>query len=156
MLDFLTRFFRREETSGNQAKERLRLVLLSDRVSLAPETFDAMKTEMLSVVQRYLDIDQHGLDVHFENADRRFMLLANIPVVNVRSSEQIEEERRQLAVGGNGTRHTTGGTVRRRRRRRQRAKTQTATNGHLEAEAQAPDHPSGNGSLPDPSPTEEM
>ena len=83
MLDFLTRFFRREESSRSQAKERLRLVLLSDRVSLAPETFDLMKTEMLSVVRRYRDVDEQGLDVHFENAERRFILLANIPVVSV-------------------------------------------------------------------------
>lgn len=150
MLDFLTRFFRREESSGTQAKERLRLVLLSDRVSLAPETFDAMKTEMLSVIQRYLDIDERGLDVHFENAERRFMLLANIPVVNVKSSEQMEEERQQLAVGGNGARHT-GGTVRRRRRRRQRAKTQpAAANGHFEVDGPSSQTASENGAAPDP------
>jgi len=130
MLDFLTKFFRREESSKSLAKERLRLVLLSDRVSLAPETFDAMKTEMLSVVQRYLDIDEHGLDFHFESAERRFMLLANIPVVNVKSSEQIEHERQRLAVGGNGHRVGNGSTVRRRRRRRSRVKPQeTAQNG---------------------------
>jgi cell division topological specificity factor len=130
MLDFLTKFFRREESSKSQAKERLRLVLLSDRISLAPETFDLMKNEMLSVVQRYLDIDEQGLDFHFENAERRFMLLANIPVVNVKSSEQIEQERQRSAVGYNGVHHN-GSASRRRRRRRRRAKVQTApSNGH--------------------------
>jgi cell division topological specificity factor len=84
MLDFINKFFRREESSKTQAKERLRLVLMSDRVSLAPDVFDSMKSEMLSVVRRYLDIDEHGLDVHFENAERQFMLLANIPVVKVK------------------------------------------------------------------------
>lgn len=146
MLDFLTKFFRREESSKSQAKERLRLVLLSDRVSLAPETFDAMKTEMLSVVQRYLDIDEHGLDFHFENAERRFMLLANIPVVNVKSSDQIEHERQRLAVGGNGHHAGNGSTVRRRRRRRSRVKPQETThNGHYGDDA-AKETP-GNGSF---------
>jgi cell division topological specificity factor len=84
MLDFISKFFRKEDTSRAQAKERLRLVLMSDRVSLAPEVFDSMKGEMLSVVRRYLDIDEQGLDVHFENAERQFMLLANIPVLKVR------------------------------------------------------------------------
>jgi len=157
MLDFLTRFFRREESSRSQAKERLRLVLLSDRVSLAPETFDAMKGEMLAVVQRYLDIDERGLDVHFENAERRFMLLANIPVLSVKPSEAIEHERRSLAVGAGGTTTAArnGNTVRRRRRRRSRMKT-SAANGHYEGAA-------GNGaaapaegelSLPESSPPE--
>jgi cell division topological specificity factor len=84
MLDFINKFFRREESSKSQAKERLRLVLMSDRVSLAPDVFDSMKGEMLSVVRRYLDIDERGLDVHFENAERQFMLLANIPVLKVK------------------------------------------------------------------------
>jgi cell division topological specificity factor len=145
MLDFLTKFFRREESSKTQAKERLRLVLLSDRVSLAPETFDAMKIEMLSVVQRYLDIDERGLDVHFENAERRFMLLANIPVINVKSSEQIELERQRLAVGANGV-HQNGGAARRRRRRRRRVKTQVApSNGHYD-----PQVPSDDSTPPEP------
>ncbi|MDQ6766432.1 MAG: cell division topological specificity factor MinE [Candidatus Eremiobacteraeota bacterium] len=120
MLDFLTKMFRREESSKSLAKERLRLVLMSDRVALAPDTFDAMKGEMLSVLQRYLDIDEHGIDVHFENAERRFMLYANIPVTSIKSSEQIEQERQRLAVGGNGNgvRDTIGTGARRRRRRR--------------------------------------
>jgi cell division topological specificity factor len=84
MIDFINKFFRKEETSKTQAKERLRLVLMSDRVSLAPDVFDSMKGEMLSVVRRYLDIDERGLDVHFENAERQFMLLANIPVLKVK------------------------------------------------------------------------
>ncbi|HEY5095326.1 MAG TPA: cell division topological specificity factor MinE, partial [Candidatus Eremiobacteraceae bacterium] len=68
MIDFLSRFFRREEASKTMAKERLRLILMSDRVSLAPDIFDAMKGEMLAVLRRYLEIDEHGMDVHFENA----------------------------------------------------------------------------------------
>ncbi len=153
MLDFLTRFFRREESSKSQAKERLRLVLLSDRVSLAPETFDAMKTEMLLVVQRYLDIDEHGLDFHFENAERRFMLLANIPVLNVKSSEQIEHERQRLAVGGNGHHAGNGSTVRRRRRRRTRVKQESPENGQYSADGpSAKDAPNNGSFLPETGP----
>ncbi|MBV8282553.1 MAG: cell division topological specificity factor MinE [Candidatus Eremiobacteraeota bacterium] len=99
MLDFINKFFRREDTSRAQAKERLRLVLMSDRVSLAPEVFDSMKSEMLSVVRRYLDIDEQGLDVHFENAERQFMLLANIPVLKVRPLSDAGNG----ALAGNGT-----------------------------------------------------
>jgi len=61
MLDFITRFFKREEASKTLAKERLRLVLMSDRVSLAPDIFDEMKGEMLAVIRRYLEIDERAL-----------------------------------------------------------------------------------------------
>ena len=83
MLDFITKIFRRDESSRSLAKERLRLVLMSDRVALAPETFDLMKGEMLSVLQRYVDVDEQGIDVLFENAERRFMLYSNIPITSV-------------------------------------------------------------------------
>jgi cell division topological specificity factor len=137
MLDFITKFFRREESSRSLAKERLRLVLLSDRVSLAPETFDAMKGEMLGVLQRYLDLDEHAIDVHFENAERQFVLMANIPVLSVKTSEQIERERQRLAVGGNGVHSTT--VPGRRRRRRRRSRTEPQTNG--ERPLQEPEQP---------------
>lgn len=128
MLDFLTKIFRREESSRSLAKERLRLVLMSDRVALAPDTFDLMKGEMLSVLQRYLDIDEQGMDVHFENAERRFTLYANIPITNIKSSEEIEQERQRVAVGGNGA-HVGQGATTRRRRRRRRHRNGVATNG---------------------------
>ena len=89
MIDFLSRFFRREEASKTMAKERLRLILMSDRVSLAPDIFDAMKGEMLEVLRRYLEIDERGMDVHFENAERQFALLATIPVREVRTHDAI-------------------------------------------------------------------
>ena len=142
MLDFLTNLFRREESSRTQAKERLRLVLMSDRVALAPETFDLMKGEVLSVLQRYLDVDERGIDVHFENAERRFMLYANIPVTNIKTSEQIEAERHRYAVGGNGNGvHASGATSTRRRRRRRRNRSAAAPNGDVASPPSSPTEP---------------
>ena len=128
MLDFITRFFKREEASKTLAKERLRLVLMSDRVSLAPDIFDEMKGEMLAVIRRYLEIDERALDMHFENLERQFALLASIPVLKVRTPEEIV-----AASGTNGAAHSNGtaqanGAPRattRRRRRRRRAQTQS-------------------------------
>jgi cell division topological specificity factor len=96
MIDFLSKFFRREEASKTLAKERLRFILMSDRVSLAPDIFDAMKGEMLEVLRRYLEIDEHGMDVHFENAERQFALLATIPVREVRTHDAIALARRPV------------------------------------------------------------
>lgn len=135
MIDFLSRFFRREEASKTMAKERLRLILMSDRVSLAPDIFDAMKGEMLEVLRRYLEIDERGMDVHFENAERQFALLATIPVREVRTHDAIALARQPApqpaAVHENGLAHSDPvepeassepiRPPRRRRRRRPRA-----------------------------------
>jgi cell division topological specificity factor len=149
MLDFLTKIFRREESSKSLAKERLRLVLMSDRVALAPDTFDLMKGEMLSVLQRYLDIDEHGMDVHFENAERRFTLYANIPITNIKSSEQIQEERQRVAVGGNGVHSGHSSGTPRRRRRRRRNRNAAANSGDIASpESPEPYAQAGNGTAP--------
>ena len=152
MLDFLTKIFRREESSRSLAKERLRLVLMSDRVALAPDTFNLMKGEMLSVLQRYLDIDEQGMDVHFENAERRFTLYANIPITNIKSSEEIEQERQRVAVGGNGVRPGHGPGARRRRRRRRR--NGPPTNGGAPPQQPEPYAQAGNGTTPMDDPDE--
>jgi cell division topological specificity factor len=160
MLDFITRFFKREEASKTLAKERLRLVLMSDRVSLAPDVFDEMKGEMLSVIRRYLEIDERALDMHFENLERQFALLASIPVLKVRSADEIRAtvpvgaaEAHAIANGAssngavpvNGSAASTE-TVRpapvRRRRRRRRTNGTVSGNGvsRTEPENGAPPH----------------
>jgi cell division topological specificity factor len=112
MLEFITKFFRREEASKTLAKERLRLVLMSDRVSLAPDVFDEMKDEMLAVIRRYLEIDERALDMHFENLERQFALLASIPVLKVKTVEQGGAWRRQTAVvQANGAAGASSGTL---------------------------------------------
>jgi cell division topological specificity factor len=156
MIDFLSRFFRREETSKTLAKERLRLILMSDRVSLAPDIFDAMKGEMLAVLRRYLEIDERGMDVHFENAERQFALLATIPVREVRTHDAIALARRpvpqaaapnEIAMEVGDPAADTAQTVeqirpapRRRRRRRPRASTAAPPQTDLPPETSADGH----------------
>ena len=125
MLDFITKFFKREEASKTLAKERLRLVLMSDRVSLAPDMFDEMKGEMLGVIRRYLEIDERALDMHFENLERQFALLASIPVLKVKTADEValaSVAARNGAATVNGAAEHNGSlrtaTPRRRRRRR--------------------------------------
>ncbi len=82
MIDFLNRLFGRQ-SSGATAKERLRLVLMSDHLSLAPEMIEAMKRDLIDVVSRYVEVDRERIDVHFENQDRALAMLANIPITGV-------------------------------------------------------------------------
>lgn len=82
MIDFLNRLFGRH-TSGATAKERLRLVLMSDHLSLAPEMVDAMKRDLVEVISRYVEVDRSKIEVNFEQQDRTVALLANIPIVSV-------------------------------------------------------------------------
>lgn len=82
MIEFLNRLFGRQN-SGATAKERLRLVLMSDHLSLAPEMIDAMKRDLVDVISRYVEVDREKIDVHFEHQDKALAMLANIPITGV-------------------------------------------------------------------------
>ncbi|TAM77698.1 cell division topological specificity factor MinE [bacterium] len=83
-LDAIQRFFR-PAPSGVVAKERLRLVLLSDRIHLAPDIVDQLRGDLIATISRYMEIDEVGLDVTFETRENDVALLANIPIKGVRA-----------------------------------------------------------------------
>ncbi len=81
MFDFLARLLGRESPgSKDMAKERLRLVLVHDRADISPQLLQQMKTEMVEVISKYMEIDEAGLDVNLEREDNQVALVANIPV----------------------------------------------------------------------------
>ncbi|HBG01507.1 MAG TPA: cell division topological specificity factor MinE [Firmicutes bacterium] len=87
MLEFITRLFGGAEGSKNKAKERLRLVLVHDRASLSPGLVEAMREELIAVISKYLEIDEEGLEVNFDESDDSVALIANIPVKSVKRNK---------------------------------------------------------------------
>ncbi len=83
MFEFIQRFFGKPSSSAT-AKERLRLVLLSDHLSLAPDVVEALKHDLLEVISRYVDVDEQNCDVTFEQREKEVAMLANIPILGMR------------------------------------------------------------------------
>jgi cell division topological specificity factor len=84
MIDFLKKFFK-PEGSSTTAKERLRLVLLSDHLSLAPDVVEALRRDLIVVISKYVEVDEQHCDVTFEQQDSAVAMLANIPILAMRS-----------------------------------------------------------------------
>lgn len=82
MIDFLRRLFRQPGSSAT-AKERLRLVLMTDHLELAPEMIESMKRDLVDVIGRYVEVDRDKIEVNFERQDRALAMLANIPIISV-------------------------------------------------------------------------
>ncbi|MGZ3496992.1 MAG: cell division topological specificity factor MinE [Vulcanimicrobiaceae bacterium] len=82
MIEFFNKLFGRH-TSSETAKERLRLVLMSDHLSLAPEMIDRMKRDLVDVISKYVEVDRTKIEVNFEHQDKALAMLANIPIVGV-------------------------------------------------------------------------
>jgi cell division topological specificity factor len=84
VIEFFQRLFGKPASSAT-AKERLRLVLLSDHISLAPDVVEALKHDLVEVISRYVEVDAANCDVTFEQREKQVAMLANIPVLAMRS-----------------------------------------------------------------------
>jgi cell division topological specificity factor len=84
MFEFFRSLFNPSPPSGATAKERLRLVLLSDHLSLAPDVMEAMKRDLLEVLSRYVEIDMAHADVTFEQREAEVAMLASVPITGMR------------------------------------------------------------------------
>jgi cell division topological specificity factor len=91
MFEFFRSLFSPAPPSGATAKERLRLVLLSDHLSLAPDVVEAMKRDLLEVLSRYVEIDVAHADVTFEQREAEVAMLASVPITGVRERRATPE-----------------------------------------------------------------
>jgi cell division topological specificity factor len=87
MLDFFKRIFNPEPSSAT-ARERLRLVLLSDHLALAPDVVESLKLDLIAVISKYVDVDAANCDVSFEQQDSAVAMLANIPILGMKPAER--------------------------------------------------------------------
>ena len=82
MIEWVKKFFG-ATSSSSTAKERLRLVLMTDHLALAPEIIENMKRDLVEVISRYVEVDREKVEVNFEREDRALAMLANIPITSV-------------------------------------------------------------------------
>jgi cell division topological specificity factor len=86
VFDFIKKLFGPEPSSVT-ARERLRLVLLSDHLSLAPDVVESLKLDLIEVISRYCEVDIANCDVTFEQQEKQVAMLANIPILGMRSRQ---------------------------------------------------------------------
>lgn len=85
-MGFFERLFgrRREPSSGEVAKERLRLVLTHDRAGISPRLLDTLKDEIITVISRHVAIDAEAVQVTVSQAGQESSLVADIPLLSRR------------------------------------------------------------------------
>lgn len=77
-MKLLDQFIGNNSASG--AKERLRLVLINDRVNISPATISQLKDELIEVISKYIDIDHSSVNVNINTDGRTQKLVADIPL----------------------------------------------------------------------------
>jgi cell division topological specificity factor len=84
MRDIFSRIFNRSDKGSKEdAKARLKFLLVHDQVDLTPAQMEAMKAELMEVIGRYVEIDNQGVEFRLERDEGTVALVSNIPVRRV-------------------------------------------------------------------------
>lgn len=80
----------KKKTSGDIAKDRLRLLLVSDRANCSPDVMEMIKNDIIQVISKYMEIDAEGLDIQITQTESEGnngnvpALYANIPIKDMK------------------------------------------------------------------------
>ena len=89
-MGFFSNFFKKEN-SKEDAKNRLKLVLIQDRAMLPSGMLESMKDDILQVLSKYVEIEKSKLNIEvcpYDEDPRKIALVANIPIL--KASDRIK------------------------------------------------------------------
>jgi cell division topological specificity factor MinE len=79
------------DPTKNIALNRMKTVLMQDRVGFSEHAMQMMREEMLSCIQKYLEIDEESFDLQLEPSESNTTLRLSIPVTRTRDDEEIDK-----------------------------------------------------------------
>ena len=88
-MTILDKFFKKK-SSGDYAKGRLQMMLVSDRANCSTEVMEAIKRDIMDVLAKYVEIDTEKLDIQINQGGDGLetgnapVLLANIPIKSMK------------------------------------------------------------------------
>ena len=94
LYNTISKFFRSQEEQGDASKSvatnRLKLVLMQDRTNLTPRILEQMRSELIELLSRYVELDKELLDLNFEQEGDQVALMLSIPVIRAKDEEEID------------------------------------------------------------------
>ncbi|MDR2042912.1 MAG: cell division topological specificity factor MinE [Clostridium sp.] len=88
-------FFRRK-SSREVARDRLKILLISDRVDCSPEMMELIKTDIAKVISKYMKIDAANMEIQLNTKGTKSSkglkpptLHANIPILDMHKQQGI-------------------------------------------------------------------
>lgn len=78
----------RKKTSGEIARDRLKILLISDRAGCSPEMLDMIKEDIAKVISKYMKIDTKNMEIQISKSTLRGRgknpsLYADIPILDL-------------------------------------------------------------------------
>ena len=78
------------------AKDRLKILLISDRVNCSPEIMELIKTDIAKVISKYMKIDAENMEIQINTKGSKGRggkmpsLYASIPIVDVSAQDVVK------------------------------------------------------------------
>lgn len=92
------RYFFRRKSSCQIAKDRLKILLISDRVNCSPEVMELIKKDIAKVISKYMKIDADNMEIQINTKGSKSgktvkpSLCACIPIVDTTMPELKNQE----------------------------------------------------------------
>jgi cell division topological specificity factor len=82
-------FLKKQPSSKSVARDRLKLVLIHDRVNISAHILEALREDILQVIRKHFEIVEDEFDIQISQGDAGQgeqvpMLFTNIPIKSVR------------------------------------------------------------------------
>lgn len=80
----------RKKSSRDIAKDRLKILLISDRVNCSPEMMEMIKNDIAKVISKYMKIDAQSMEIQITKTNikgrtlKNPTLYANIPILDLK------------------------------------------------------------------------
>jgi len=80
----------KKKNTGSVAKDRLKLLLVSDRSNCSPDVMENIKNDIINVISKYMEIDTEALDIQITQTESESnngtvpALYANIPIKDLK------------------------------------------------------------------------
>ena len=90
-------FFHRKKSS-DIARDRLKILLISDRVNCSPEMMDMIKNDIAKVISKYMKIDDESMEVQItkkgnsKKGMKSPFLYVNIPIIDLKGQKYVFTE----------------------------------------------------------------
>lgn len=79
-----------KKTSRDIAKDRLKILLISDRVNCSPEMLEMIKFDIAKVISKYMKIDTKSMEIQITKTGTKGRtmknpsLYANVPILDLK------------------------------------------------------------------------
>ncbi len=91
VLSFFTSQEEQQDPTKGVAVNRLKTVLLQDRAGFSERAIQMMREELVSVVSKYMEIDDENFQLQIDALENKTVLALSIPVIRPKTDDEIDE-----------------------------------------------------------------